>query len=138
MDRHLFLRVIWVAGTRMIEQGTDGFSRGDLENGVATGVNMLTYVPLMTRRLSANLTWRRGSGKPFRGNGSHWMLRASIWWDEGRPVYLVSGSGCSRRSSGPTLRSKAHTPGRISRFCLPRPAHLPMEEKAWKDSRLLV
>lgn len=46
MDGSVFLRVVWVAGTRVIEQGTDGFSRGDLENGVASGVDMLTFVPL--------------------------------------------------------------------------------------------
>jgi hypothetical protein len=38
---------VWVAGTcMMIEQGTDGFSCDDLENVVATGADMLTYVPL--------------------------------------------------------------------------------------------
>ena len=46
MEGRLFLRVIWVAGTRMIAQGTDGFSRGDLENGVAAGLDMLSFVPL--------------------------------------------------------------------------------------------
>ena len=46
MQGQVFLHVIWVAGTRMIAQGTDGFSRGDLENGVATGTSMLSYVPL--------------------------------------------------------------------------------------------
>lgn len=42
----LFLQIIWVAGTRMIEQGTDGLSRGDLSNGVMAGESMLTFVPL--------------------------------------------------------------------------------------------
>lgn len=42
----LFLHIVWVAGTRMIAQGTDGFSRGDLENGVAVGAPMLKFVPL--------------------------------------------------------------------------------------------
>ena len=46
MEGQLFLHVVWVAGTRMIAQGTDGFSRGDLENGVATGASMLSFVPL--------------------------------------------------------------------------------------------
>ena len=30
----------------MMAQGTDGYSRGDLENGVATGSHMLDFVPL--------------------------------------------------------------------------------------------
>jgi hypothetical protein len=42
----LFIHLIWVAGTRMIEQGTDGVSRGDLSNGVMSGKNMLEFVPL--------------------------------------------------------------------------------------------
>ena len=42
----VFIRVIWVAGTRMIEQGTDGLSRGDLMTGVMAGGDMLMYVPL--------------------------------------------------------------------------------------------
>ena len=41
MDGHVFVKVIWVAGTRMIEQGTDGLSRGDLMTGVMAGANML-------------------------------------------------------------------------------------------------
>jgi hypothetical protein len=42
----VFIRVIWVAGTRMIEQGTDGLSRGDLTGGVMSGKPFLEYVPL--------------------------------------------------------------------------------------------
>jgi hypothetical protein len=42
----VFVRVIWVAGTRMIEQGTDGLSRGDLTGGVMSGKPFLEYVPL--------------------------------------------------------------------------------------------
>jgi hypothetical protein len=46
MQGKLFIHLIWVAGTRMIEQGTDGVSRGDLSNGVMTGKDMLDFVPL--------------------------------------------------------------------------------------------
>ena len=46
MRGSIFLRVIWVAGTRMIAQGTDGLSRGDLMTGVMAGSDMLLYVPL--------------------------------------------------------------------------------------------
>ena len=38
--------MIHVAGTRMIEQGTDGLSRGDMYEGVMAGGLMLTHVPL--------------------------------------------------------------------------------------------
>lgn len=46
MKGELFIHLIWVAGTRMIEQGTDGVSRGDLASGVMSGRSMLQYVPL--------------------------------------------------------------------------------------------
>ena len=40
------IHFIHVAGTRMIEQGTDGLSRGDLSEGVMRGQRMLGFVPL--------------------------------------------------------------------------------------------
>ena len=40
------VRCTHVAGTRMIEQGTDGLSRGDLREGVMQGRSMLDYIPL--------------------------------------------------------------------------------------------
>lgn len=46
MTGELFIHLIWVAGTRMIAQGTDGVSRGDLRSGVLSGRAMLQYVPL--------------------------------------------------------------------------------------------
>jgi hypothetical protein len=46
MEGYIFIRFIWIAGTRMIEQGTDGLSRGDLSNGVMAGEHFLKFVPL--------------------------------------------------------------------------------------------
>jgi len=40
------LHLIHVAGTRMIESGIDGLSRGDFNTGVMTGRSILDYVPL--------------------------------------------------------------------------------------------
>ena len=82
MDGSIFLRIVWVAGTRMIEQGTDGFSRGDLENGVATGTDMLSFVPLNETAFSrqADLeTWLRSTL-----SGAWTTLSASGWYDEGQ------------------------------------------------------
>jgi hypothetical protein len=42
----LFVHVIWIAGTRMIKQGTDGLSRGDFNSGVLAGKDFLSFVPL--------------------------------------------------------------------------------------------
>ena len=46
MEGRLFIHLIWVSGLRMIAQGTDGASRGDLSNGVLAGQDMLSFVPL--------------------------------------------------------------------------------------------
>ena len=40
------VQLIHVSGTRIIAQGTDGLSRGDMLEGVLTGREMLSYVPL--------------------------------------------------------------------------------------------
>ena len=40
------LHVVHVSGKRMIEQGTDGLSRGDHSQGVMTGRPMISFVPL--------------------------------------------------------------------------------------------
>ena len=36
----------WVSGTRMIEQGTDGLSRGNFSEGALKGSSMLSYIPI--------------------------------------------------------------------------------------------
>ena len=46
MTAGLVLHVIHCAGTRMIAQGTDGLSRGDLLEGVMKGDDILSFVPL--------------------------------------------------------------------------------------------
>jgi hypothetical protein len=45
-DNSLKIHVIHVSGKRMIAQGTDGLSRGDLSEGVLQGFNFLDFVPL--------------------------------------------------------------------------------------------
>ena len=46
MRGEAFIHVVWVAGKRMISQGTDGLSRSDLTSGVMRGESMLNFVPL--------------------------------------------------------------------------------------------
>jgi hypothetical protein len=46
MKGNAFIHIVWVSGKRMIAQGTDGLSRGDLTNGVMRGMPMLEFVPL--------------------------------------------------------------------------------------------
>ena len=46
MENSLTLHLVHVAGTRMIEQGTDGLSRGLLLEGVLSGKDMLSYIDI--------------------------------------------------------------------------------------------
>jgi hypothetical protein len=46
MQGELFFHIIWVSGKRMIAQGTDRPSRGDLSSRVMQGRPMLDFVPL--------------------------------------------------------------------------------------------
>ena len=88
----IFLRVIWVAGTRMIEQGTDGLSRGDLMTGVMAGSDMLLYVPLnktVEERQSGVVDWITKKATTL----SFWKtLSAQDWFDtafeEGNFVWI--------------------------------------------------
>jgi hypothetical protein len=45
MDGDIFLHLIWCAETRMIKQGAEGLSRGNLDNGVMIREHMLEHVP---------------------------------------------------------------------------------------------
>jgi hypothetical protein len=85
MDGGLNLRVIHVAGTRMIEQGTDGGSRGDLTQGAMAGEPMLQCVPLHLAALGRGPQledWIRSWWDDERG--SLIKLDPSGWFDEGQ------------------------------------------------------
>ena len=56
------LKLCHVSGTRMIEQGSDGLSRGNLEEGVMAGKLMGSFIPLHLTALDRNeelLDWIR-------------------------------------------------------------------------------
>ena len=82
MNGNIFMRVVWVAGTRMISQGTDGLSRGDLMTGVMSGNSMLFYVPLnksCEERQPGVVDWLiRTSGTGFWN-----LLDPQDWYDKG-------------------------------------------------------
>jgi hypothetical protein len=46
MNGDIFIQFIWIAGTRMIWQGTDGLLQGELTVGVMAGEHFLKFVPL--------------------------------------------------------------------------------------------
>lgn len=60
MDGLMRLHIVHVAGTRMIAQGTDGLSRGDLTEGVLQGTPMASFIPLHLSALQRSpslLSW---------------------------------------------------------------------------------
>jgi hypothetical protein len=46
MEGKLIIHFVWIAGTRMIDQGTDGLSRGEFSSGVMAGADFLKFLPL--------------------------------------------------------------------------------------------
>lgn len=82
MSGILMLNVIHVAGSCMIQQGTDGLSRGDLYEGVLAGHHMLSFVPLHLNALQcqpALLAWVHG----WTGQPSLEPLTPEEWFDRG-------------------------------------------------------
>ena len=58
MKGDLILHVIHVAGTRMIESGIDGLSRGDTSAGVMQGKQMISFVPISQSALERSKNLR--------------------------------------------------------------------------------
>ena len=72
MEGQIFVHVIWIAGKRMIAQGTDSVSRGDLCSGVMAGDPFLHHIPLSQdawSRAPSLMNWLKeslpGSGWKF-------------------------------------------------------------------------
>jgi hypothetical protein len=81
MKGDLFVHFIWIAGKRMIQQGTDGLSRGDLTSGVMAGDDFLKHVPL---NLSA-MEREEGLAESLLASlpGQGWkILEPGEWFDE--------------------------------------------------------
>ena len=82
---------IHVAGTRMIAQGTDGLSRGEMYEGVMNGQPMLSFVPLhigAVDRSPALLDWINSWAKEVR-NEDLILLDPEGWFERGHD--LVGG-----------------------------------------------
>ena len=88
--------VIHVSGNRMIAQGTDGTSRGDLGEGVMKGETMLSFVPLhltAIERCSKLKEQIRKTIVPGKGEEEIIFLDYEEWW-------------CWVREKGGVLRSR--------------------------------
>jgi len=82
MQGLIFPKFVWIAGERMIAQGTDGLSRGDQTCGVMNDGKFLSYVPLNKSVLEFKgdlakelLSWL-SEGKTWK------MLNEEDWFDE--------------------------------------------------------
>ncbi len=85
MEGSLVLHVIHVAGTRMIAEGADGGSRGDLSQGVMSGQSVLDFVPLHLSAFERSATleaWIRSWWDDERGELI--TLTPEGWFDEGQ------------------------------------------------------
>ena len=104
MNHSLFVHLVWLAGTRMIGQGTDGASRGDMSNGVLAGDSMLKHVPLhidalerspeLRNWLSDSLPWKKQKELSFLApedwfDKAHWDTQL-IW----APPPAIAGGSC--------------------------------------------
>ena len=81
------VQFIHVAGTRMIKQGSDGLSRGDLYEGVMSGKPMLHYIPLADSALDRSpklLPWIRGWFSGFETDLE--VLDKEGWFERGHDI----------------------------------------------------
>ena len=103
-----------VAGTRIISQGTDGLSRGDMLEGVIKGREMLSYVPLHLSALNRDLslqnwicTWLKDGGFRFPE-----FLEPEDWYKKGHDIRgyrkYVDGVSMSSYSKGTFIWSPHH------------------------------
>ena len=87
MKHKCTLHLIHVAGTRMIAQGTDGISRGDMMEGVLQGDDMLEHIPLALPPCERSATllpwiksWACESGFDVE------VLEATDWFERGHDL----------------------------------------------------
>jgi len=67
-ERGCITHVIHISGTRMKESGMDVLSRGDLLEGMMTGKDPLSFLPL-----------DKGAGQHSRGRVQEWIRS---WWTD--------------------------------------------------------
>lgn len=79
------IQVIHVAGTRMIEQGTDGISRGDFSGGVTAGKSMLSFIPLHLSALERSETILKWI-EDWTGQIGLIPLSPSDWFERGHGI----------------------------------------------------
>jgi hypothetical protein len=108
MEGQLFINFVWISGNRMINQGTDSLSRGDLTNGVMQGDVFLKHIPLneaLGERHDLFLPWLKEAlpGEEWR------QLEPQDWFDkafeeeQGKFIWTPPPAIGCRRRFGKTL-----------------------------------
>jgi len=82
MGGRIRINMVHIAGTRMIRQGTDGLSRGDLTEGVMTGESLLQHVPLNRSDFDRQPSVRNWVNTWLPSNTLYW-LTPEQWFHEG-------------------------------------------------------
>jgi hypothetical protein len=78
----LIIHMVWVAGTRMIKQGTDGLSRGDLFTGVMAGKAFLEFVPISKGALEQSPELEEWIREAFPRKESWNVLSKEGWFEK--------------------------------------------------------
>ena len=100
MGGHFTLHVYHISGTRMIESGVDGLSRGDKSEGIAKGISALKFVPIHLNGIERSpklLNWIRSVWDTEKLGELHlmtpedWFLRVM---DVGNFLWMIApGAG---------------------------------------------
>eukprot|EP00978_Attheya_sp_CCMP212_P016480 scaffold43205_cov34-Attheya_sp.AAC.2 len=94
------LHMIHVAGTRMIAQGTDGLSRGNIGEGVMAGEAMSSFVPLHQTAIEREPKVLEWIGELIGDKTIH-SLSPEGWFDQGHGI-----TGHTRTASGVWLPTR--------------------------------
>jgi hypothetical protein len=87
MEYDFTLHMVHVTGTRMINQGTDGLSRGIFLEGVVRGEDMLSFVDLSQTAIERHpgvLDFVKSWVFPILGEGK--ILKCEEWFREGHGI----------------------------------------------------
>ncbi len=85
---------VHVAGTRMIKQGTDGLSRGDLVEGVMRGEAMLSFIPLHRNCIERSPILKTQLEECVKGFGNKVELLEPEGWFERGHDFLGGRKNC--------------------------------------------
>ena len=89
------IHLIHVAGTRMVAQGSDGLSRGNMLEGVMSGMSMLSFVPLNKSALEVQTNLEDWLKSWLPNHQDIELLSPSDWFVRGHDVagYELNSDG---------------------------------------------